>query len=61
MEIYAAQAAVPLEEQVRHWRHPVKDGLITMAGDEDCEIPELTADFLFGAAQIEQPDVSDSD
>lgn len=54
-------ASASLEDQVRHWRHPVKNGLITIAGDEDCDIPELTANFLFGGAQIEQPDVLDCD
>jgi hypothetical protein len=54
------EASASLDDQVRHWRHPVKDGLITMAGDEDCDIPELTTDFLFGGAQIEQPNVPDS-
>jgi hypothetical protein len=47
------------EDQIRQWRHPVKNGLITIAGDEDCDIPELTANFLFGGAQIEQPNVPD--
>ncbi|MGD0546751.1 MAG: hypothetical protein ABR991_02850 [Terracidiphilus sp.] len=50
-------ASVSLEDQVRQWRHPVKNGLITVAGDEDGDIPELTAEFLLGGAQIEKPDV----
>jgi hypothetical protein len=53
------EASVSLEDQIRHWRHPVKNGLITTAGDEDCDIPELTTSFLFGGAQIEQPNVLD--
>jgi hypothetical protein len=53
------EASVSMEDQVRQWRHPIKKGLITIAGDEDCDIPELTADFLFGGAQIEQPNVLD--
>ena len=40
-------------------RHPFKNGLLTMAGNEDCDIPELTAEFLLGGAQIEQPNVLD--
>lgn len=61
MDEVASRSDLLLAIRVRHWRHPDKDGLITMAGDEDCDIPELTADFLFGGAQIEQPDVPDSD
>lgn len=49
-----------LAKQIRHMRHPVKDGLLTLAGDEDCDIPTLTAEFCFGAAQIEHSDVSDN-
>jgi hypothetical protein len=48
-----------LAMQIRHMRHPVKDGLLTLAGDEDCDIPSLTAEFCFGAAQLEHSDVSD--
>jgi hypothetical protein len=48
-----------LSKLIRHMRHPVKDGLLTLAGDEDCDIPELCANFVFGAADIELPDVSD--
>ena len=48
-----------LENQVRHMQHPVKDGILTFAGKEDCDIPELTAKFLFEGAQIEQPNVLD--
>jgi hypothetical protein len=59
METNLREAPVSLEDQVRQWRHPAKNGLITIAGDEDCDIPELTANFLFGGAQIEQPDVLD--
>jgi hypothetical protein len=59
METDLREASVSLEDQVRQWRHPVKNGLITIAGDEDCDIPELTANFLFGGAQIEQPYVLD--
>jgi hypothetical protein len=40
-------------------QHPVKDGILTFAGKEDCDIPELTAKFLFEGAQIEQPNVLD--
>jgi hypothetical protein len=42
-----------------HMRHPEKHGLLTLAGNEDCDIPELTASFCFGAAQIENPELSD--
>jgi hypothetical protein len=49
-----------LARQIRHMRHPIKDGLLTLAGDEDCDIPTLTAEFCFGAAQIEHSEVSDS-
>ena len=59
METDLREASVSLEDQVRQWRHPVKNGLITIAGDEDCDIPELTASFLFGGAQIEQPNALD--
>ena len=59
METDLREASVSLEDQVRQWRHPVKNGLITIAGDEDCDIPELTANFLFGGAQIEQSKVLD--
>ena len=52
-----SQAPLHLEDQIRQWRHPVKNGLITVAGDESGEIPELTAQFLLGGAQIEKPDV----
>ena len=55
--MHLLEASVPLEDQVRQWRHPVKKGLITVAGDEEGEIPELTAEFLLGGAQIENPDV----
>jgi hypothetical protein len=60
METDLREASDSLESQVRHWRHPIKNGLITIAGDEDGDIPELTAEFLFGGAQIEQSDVLDS-
>jgi hypothetical protein len=59
METDLREASVSLENQVRHWRHPVKNGLITVAGDEDGDIPGLTASFLYGGAQIELPDVLD--
>jgi len=59
METDLREASVSLEDQARHWRHPVKNGLITIAGDEDGDIPELTAKFLFGGAQIELPIVPD--
>jgi hypothetical protein len=59
METDLREVSVSLENQVRHWRHPVKNGLITVAGDEDGDIPELTACFLFGGAQIELPNVLD--
>lgn len=49
-----------LSELIRHMRHPTKEGLLTLAGDEDCEIPDLTADFCFGAARIEHPEVPDN-
>lgn len=51
------ETTISIEDQVRQWRHPVKNGLITVAGDEDGDIPELTAEFLLGGAQIEKPDV----
>jgi hypothetical protein len=57
MEAVSQEATVSLEDQVRQWRHPVKHGLITVAGREEGEIPELTAEFLLGGAQIENPDV----
>ncbi len=41
-------------------RHPVKNGLLTIAGDEDDDIPELTAGFLLGGAQIEDAEIPDS-
>jgi hypothetical protein len=44
---------------IHHMRHPSKKGLLTMVGDEDCDIPELTANFCFGAAQLEYPDILD--
>jgi hypothetical protein len=59
MESDLREASASLEDQVRHWRHPVKNGLIAVAGDEDGDIPDLTASFLFGGAQIELPDVLD--
>jgi hypothetical protein len=59
METDLREASASLQDQVRQWRHPVKNGLITIAGDEQCDIPELTAEFLFGGAQIELPDVFD--
>ena len=59
METDLREAPVYLEDQIRHMRHPVKDGLLTLAGDEECDIPELTANFAFGGAQIELPDVLD--
>jgi hypothetical protein len=59
METDLPEASVSLEAPIRHWRHLVKKGLITIAGDEECDIPELTAEFLFGGAQIELPDVFD--
>jgi hypothetical protein len=59
METDLRELSASLEDQVRQWRHPVKNGLITVAGDEACDIPELTANFLFGGAQIEQPNVLD--
>jgi hypothetical protein len=54
------EASIHLEDQVRQWRHPIKNGLITVAGDEDGDIPELTAEFLLGGAQIEKPEVLNS-
>lgn len=59
METNLLTAKVPLEDQVRQWRHPVKNGLITVAGDEEGDIPELTAEFLLGGAQIEQANFFD--
>jgi hypothetical protein len=59
METDSRDTSVSLEDQVRQWRHPVKNGLITVAGDEDGDIPELTAEFLLGGAQIEQPKILD--
>jgi hypothetical protein len=59
METDLRESMASLEDQVRQWRHPVRNGLITIAGDEDGDIPELTASFLYGGAQIEQPDVLD--
>ncbi|MGD0630477.1 MAG: hypothetical protein ABR987_14060 [Terracidiphilus sp.] len=59
MELDARGTAALPEVEIRHWRHPVKNGLITVAGNEDCDIPELTANFLLGGAQIEQPNVLD--
>ena len=53
----SGEASVSLEDQVRQWRHPVKNGLITVAGNEDGDIPELTAEFLLGGAQIEKPEI----
>ena len=53
------ESVASLESPVRHMRHPFKNGLLTMAGNEDCDIPELTAEFLLGGAQIEQPNVLD--
>lgn len=53
------ESAVPLQGLIRHMRHPQKNGLLTIAGDEECDIPELTAEFLFGGTQIELPDVFD--
>ena len=48
-----------LEDLIQHFRHPDKEGLLTLAGDEDCDIPELTASFGLGAAQIELRNVFD--
>jgi hypothetical protein len=59
MKTEISETSASFEDQVRQWRHPVKNGLITIAGDEDGDIPELTASFLFGGAQIELPDVLD--
>ncbi len=50
---------VDLSLLIRHMRHPVKDGLLTFAGDEDCDIPKLTCNFIFGVAEIEEPDILD--
>ncbi len=50
---------IRLNKLIQHMRHPVKEGLLTLAGDEDCDIPEVCANFIFGAADIEPPDVSD--
>ena len=44
---------------IRHMRHPTKSGLLTLAGEEDCDIPELTANFAFAGAQIEFPEILD--
>jgi hypothetical protein len=46
---------------IRHMRHPQKGGLLTLAGDEDLDIPELTASFLLGEAKIELPKFLDGD
>jgi hypothetical protein len=51
--------AMEFEGLIRHMRHPTKQGLLTIAGNEGCDIPELTANFVFGGAQIELPDVLD--
>ena len=48
-----------LKSLIKYMRHPSKEGLLTLAGDEDCDIPDLTAKFVFGAAQIEQREVLD--
>ena len=50
-----------VESQIRHMRHPVKMGLLTIAGNEDCNIPELTAEFLFGGVNIDPSKVLDRD
>jgi hypothetical protein len=57
MEMDLREAAVSLGNQVRQWRHPEKNVLITVAGSEDGDIPELTAEFLLGGAQIEKPEI----
>lgn len=48
-----------MRKLIRHMTHPVKEGVLTIAGDEDCDIPDLTASFLLGGAQIEYPIFSD--
>jgi hypothetical protein len=59
MEPDLREESTSLEDQVRHMQHPVKDGVLTIAGSEDCDIPELTAEFLFGGAEIEHSKVLD--
>lgn len=49
-----------LSSLIRHMRHPVKDGLLTLAGDDDTDIPETTATFLMGGAEIASTEISDS-
>lgn len=49
-----------LSPLIRHFQHPSKAGILTIAGDEDGDIPELTASFVFGSARIELPKVLDS-
>ncbi len=41
-------------------RHPEKNDLLTLAGDDDCDIPELTTSFVMGVAQLEHTDLPDS-
>jgi hypothetical protein len=57
METDLQEPSVSLEDQIRQWRHPVKSGLITVAGNEEGEIPVLTAEFLLGGAQIGNPNL----
>jgi hypothetical protein len=56
----SVEAPEHLYSLIRHMRHPVKNGLLTIAGDEDDDIPELTAGFLLGGAQIEDAEIPDS-
>ena len=44
------------KEKIRHMRHPGKDGLLTLAGDEDCDIPKLTHEFCLGVADLDEHD-----
>jgi len=54
-----ADKAEELSRFIRHMRHPTKNGVLTLAGDEECDIPDLTASFALGGAQIEPAEIPD--
>ena len=50
-----------LAPAIRHLRHPTRAGLLTLAGDADTDIPDLTAQYVLEAAEIEDPILPDRD
>lgn len=46
--------------KIMHYRHPEKNGLLTIAANDDDDIPPMTMAFLTERAQIRGSDVPGS-